>query len=490
MAKKLQILRGTTAQNDAYTGSIGELTMDTEKVEVRIHDGTTQGGKIIGSGGGASLPILMSMWSDRVINNMSWLRANTFSWHNSEPYINAYNHLAGGLKPLYAWVDRAGSYGFNVFTESETPAVGDNVYGENGLAVGTCSSYSGGALAWTGTNGTAYSAWLRETGSDFPKQRTENVAGISIVCNVTPDGLKICLPDQESNIVALYEKVGSANYFILDETNKQFKLPRTVQRKLIRAYKNGTTWYNLYSDGWVEQGGELASIVKDTTTTISLPLPFVDTNYSVGIIATGGVRDATQYTNGQTVQSKATDSFVMMARDYTFGRIWSACGYAQTTPDMGTEYEYYYVGNFEQSAVEQTAGVATKALNAKADIDLGNLPANFDYVVESQVPTADNGYTWFRKYKSGWVEQGGITTFAKHNANTSKENTVSLPVEMADTQYYVSAPTFITDAGNSQGLRNFRNTRGVTTLKIGMYTTATLSQSYDVQWRVSGYAAE
>lgn len=49
MAKKLQILRGTTAQNDAYTGSIGELTMDTEKVEVRIHDGTTQGGKTIGS---------------------------------------------------------------------------------------------------------------------------------------------------------------------------------------------------------------------------------------------------------------------------------------------------------------------------------------------------------------------------------------------------------------------------------------------------------
>lgn len=48
MAKKLQILRGTTAQNDAYTGSIGELTMDTEKVEVRIHDGTTQGGKTIG----------------------------------------------------------------------------------------------------------------------------------------------------------------------------------------------------------------------------------------------------------------------------------------------------------------------------------------------------------------------------------------------------------------------------------------------------------
>lgn len=33
-----------------------------------------------------------------------------------------------------------------------------------------------------------------------------------------------------------------------------------------------------------------------------------------------------------------------------------------------------------------------------------------DYVVESQSPTAENGYTWYRKYKSGWIEQGGRIT--------------------------------------------------------------------------------
>lgn len=118
-----------------------------------------------------------------------------------------------------------------------------------------------------------------------------------------------------------------------------------------------------------------------------------------------------------------------------------------------------------------------------------NTLKGYDYVVDWQVPTAGNNYTWYRKYKSGWVEQGGITTFAQHGANTSRDNTVSLPVEMADTQYYVAAPTFITDAGNSQGLRNFRNVRSVTTLKIGMYTINALSNSYNVQWCVSGYAA-
>ena len=44
----LQIYRGTTAQNDAFTGAAGELTMDTSRKEIRIHDGSTAGGNPIG----------------------------------------------------------------------------------------------------------------------------------------------------------------------------------------------------------------------------------------------------------------------------------------------------------------------------------------------------------------------------------------------------------------------------------------------------------
>jgi microcystin-dependent protein len=44
----LQIYRGTTAQNDAFTGAQGELTMDTSRKEIRIHDGSTAGGNVIG----------------------------------------------------------------------------------------------------------------------------------------------------------------------------------------------------------------------------------------------------------------------------------------------------------------------------------------------------------------------------------------------------------------------------------------------------------
>ena len=76
--------------------------------------------------------------------------------------------------------------------------------------------------------------------------------------------------------------------------------------------------------------------------------------------------------------------------------------------------------------------VATKAElqavdRSKADTNLGNVPSNYDYVVESQV-NADG--SWYRKYKSGWLEQGGLVastsgatgtvqTFIKPFANTN-----------------------------------------------------------------------
>lgn len=44
MTRVLQLRRGTTAQNDAFTGMAGEITMDIEKKTIRIHDGETLGG--------------------------------------------------------------------------------------------------------------------------------------------------------------------------------------------------------------------------------------------------------------------------------------------------------------------------------------------------------------------------------------------------------------------------------------------------------------
>ena len=44
MSKQLQLRRGTTAEHSTFTGAVGELTVDTTKDTVVVHDGATLGG--------------------------------------------------------------------------------------------------------------------------------------------------------------------------------------------------------------------------------------------------------------------------------------------------------------------------------------------------------------------------------------------------------------------------------------------------------------
>ncbi len=50
MAKKLQLRRGTTSQHSSFTGAIGEVTVDTDKKVVVVHDGSTAGGVPLAKG--------------------------------------------------------------------------------------------------------------------------------------------------------------------------------------------------------------------------------------------------------------------------------------------------------------------------------------------------------------------------------------------------------------------------------------------------------
>ena len=44
MAKQIQLRRGTTAEHDTFTGAVGEVTVDTSKNVLVVHDGVTVGG--------------------------------------------------------------------------------------------------------------------------------------------------------------------------------------------------------------------------------------------------------------------------------------------------------------------------------------------------------------------------------------------------------------------------------------------------------------
>jgi hypothetical protein len=112
-------------------------------------------------------------------------------------------------------------------------------------------------------------------------------------------------------------------------------------------------------------------------------------------------------------------------------------------------------------------------------------------VIEFQAPTVANNYTWYRKYKSGWVEQGGfVAAPASATANVS----VTLPVTMRDGNYSIT--TNVTQSSayssnqdeatmNSCIIRGGATNRRTTT---GFYFSY-MSSGFNVIWEVKGMAA-
>lgn len=110
-----------------------------------------------------------------------------------------------------------------------------------------------------------------------------------------------------------------------------------------------------------------------------------------------------------------------------------------------------------------------------------------DYVTSYQIPTAANNYTWYRKYKSGWVEQGGEFTLTISAGNSNIN--INLPVEMANGRYtalvnggFISNVAFLKWNIVSRNTSAF-NVAGDTSDTTSSGTTNTCC------WQVSGMAA-
>lgn len=388
--RTIQLYRGTTAQNNAYTGSAGELTMDTTLNEIRIHDGTTAGGHKISSG---YQPDLFDVkWADHEINDMAWLRGDTFSWQSGSTYSNAYNHLVADI--------------------------------------------AGKSLT------------------------TETIAGTTISFYLADDGHKICPANQESNVFTIVVATGIAWYYILDTTNQRFKLPVTE-------------W------GFVGLRSAVGKYVEPGLPNITGAI--TNQNHGGMVIDTvsGAFDKTTPFTAYDGGYSRSAYNF-----DFDASRCSSIYGNSTTVQPAATEmYLYFYVGGFTQTATENTAGLNASLFNGKADLNLLNTANNVDFIIERQEPSAENNYTWYRKYKSGWVEQGGFL-----NGTTSAVNSVTLPIEMADTNYTVNATLKSNTVAGSGGSWANGNAYSTTQIQIIQdYTGTWVGQG--TYWTVFGISA-
>lgn len=114
-----------------------------------------------------------------------------------------------------------------------------------------------------------------------------------------------------------------------------------------------------------------------------------------------------------------------------------------------------------------------------------------DYVIESQNPTAENYYTWYRKYKSGWVEMGGQIQSGFIKSNTWNTRTIALPVTMADTDYIGTfMATWNFSAGNTYYQDEVFCSAGTTTEMTLSYINMSDLSGTICNWMVRGKYAQ
>ena len=138
-------------------------------------------------------------------------------------------------------------------------------------------------------------------------------------------------PSQYTENVALYFKLG--NVFINEDqmdataiSNKVDEIRNTWANtiRVLETYNDGTSWYRKYSDGFIEQFGQLS--ITSSVSTKSFLLPF--TNKPNVILSRESLRNGASYDNEMYPQSITTTNFTYkMNTSDVRAATWYACGY-------------------------------------------------------------------------------------------------------------------------------------------------------------------
>lgn len=240
-------------------------------------------------------PLLSCMWSDHLLSDMSWLRADTFSWQDGTTYSLIYNELLSEYNNSASTAEKEGS----------------------------------------------------------------------IIFKRTPKGYKIALPTQETAILNKYNSDGIAWYYILDTTNTRFKLPRT---------KYGFEGLRTNVGNDIEAG-----------------LPNITGKFN-SAYNSDNLSGAFGWQGNMPTQG-ATNSSFTGGMNFDASRSSSIYGNSDTVQPPATQmYLYFYVGNYTQSAIQQTAGLNSELFNNKLDLNANNLDTNGKSLI-SGLSMPSNKYT-------------------------------------------------------------------------------------------------
>ena len=147
MAKRLQLRRGTTTEHDTFTGALGEVTVDTDKKTVVVHDGGTVGGTPLARV--SEVPSLVPQATETAQGKVELatqaevntgtdttkvVTPATLSGTFLQKTKNALN--ASGSAPVYAcraWVNFSGTGTVSIRSSGNVSSITDNGTGSYGI---------------------------------------------------------------------------------------------------------------------------------------------------------------------------------------------------------------------------------------------------------------------------------------------------------------------------------------------------------------------
>lgn len=263
--------------------------------------------------------------------------------------------------------------------------------------------------------------------------------------------------EQYDNAIATY---GECTKYVVDENTAQtsLRLPKYARSHgvVIKEKKptdTDPTWYRLYSDGWLEQGGITGIVADYKTATITLPLQFLDTHYTVSYAnwRAGTVDDGTW--NSAAVlnnSTKSTASFQIYSRGETDGGkifTWRACGQGANGSQENTLYPWIsaYTSAIPASTAQAAEFIQTVSEMQTSKLDkaasnnfIGFVDTTAGISITLPYTATSNGWiccTWNgdNAYSSGALAIDGVNVFyhlssARDGRDSYWGNTALIPI--------------------------------------------------------------
>ena len=204
---------------------------------------------------------------------------------------------------------------------------------------------------------------------------------------------------------------------------------------IVEAQRNATEWYRVWSDGWIEQGGE---VFQDNAATyvVHLLKPYINTDYFACV--TLGINEfhtGSLATKHASVYNMTTTSFTTYTTN-TVGlrrKRWYACGQGEVPAKLlqqGIKGESAYEAAIKNGFSGTEEEWLQSLKGEKGDKgDKGDTGSGI-----TVIETYRDGTEWYRVWSDGWLEQGGTIP----NDGTQENKTFIFLKPFSDISYHIS----------------------------------------------------